>query len=39
MNLLVPTEILKWIDEKRGEQSRAAFMIKCLRKIMEIDKY
>lgn len=30
LNLKIPKEILLWIDDQRGTQSRAYFIINCL---------
>lgn len=38
MNLLIPRDILNWIDEKRGDMSRQSFILSCMRKLLEIDK-
>lgn len=38
MNLLVPRDILNWIDENRGPMSRQAFIIRCVGKLMELDQ-
>lgn len=37
-NLIVPRELLRWIDENRGELSRQSFMIKCLFKLKEVSE-
>lgn len=38
MNLLVPKEMLVWIDENRGPLSRQAFIVRCVYKFMELDQ-
>lgn len=34
--LFIPSDLLKWIDENRGDLSRQAFIIKCIGKVKEI---
>lgn len=36
MNLIIPRELLEWIDDRRGKLSRQTFMLKCLFKLKEI---
>lgn len=36
MHLIIPRELLEWIDERRGKLSRQTFMLKCLFKLKEI---
>lgn len=36
MKLLLPREILMWVDENRGDLSRQAFIVKCIIKMKEI---
>lgn len=38
MSLLLPRDLLIWVDEKRGPLSRQAFIVRCLFKIMEVDQ-
>jgi|JI7StandDraft_1071085.scaffolds.fasta_scaffold00779_8 hypothetical protein len=38
MELLLPKHILVWIDSRRGELSRQAFIVNCLVKLREIEK-
>ena len=43
LNIILPKEILTFVDHSRGKMSRALFIIKCIDKIKElnitIDKY
>jgi len=36
MELIIPRELLNWIDEHRGKLSRQTFVLKCLFKLKEI---
>lgn len=36
MSLLIPKDLLQWIDENRGELSRQSFIIKCMFKLKEV---
>lgn len=38
MNLLLPREMLDWVDKNRGSLSRQAFIVRCIFKLMEINK-
>lgn len=38
MNMLLPKEMLTWVDRNRGPLSRQAFIVRCIYKIMELDK-
>lgn len=38
MELLLPKHVLVWIDSRRGELSRQAFIVNCLVKLREIEK-
>lgn len=38
MSLIIPRELLNWIDENRGEMSRQSFIIRCLFKIKEFSQ-
>jgi len=38
MELLIPKHILEWLDSKRGNMSRQAYIINCLRKLKEIEE-
>jgi hypothetical protein len=38
MELLLPKHVLLWIDIRRGELSRQAFIVNCLVKLREIEK-
>lgn len=36
MQLILPRNLLNWIDENRGEMSRQLFIIKCMYKLKEV---
>lgn len=36
MELIIPRELLNWIDENRGKLSRQSFVIKCMFKLKEV---
>lgn len=36
MSLIIPRQLLVWIDENRGELSRQSFILKCMFKLKEI---
>jgi hypothetical protein len=38
MQIIIPRNLLEWIDANRGEMSRQLFMIKHLYKIKEIQE-
>ena len=37
-SLIVPRDLLNWIDENRGGLSRQTFIIKCLFKLKEVSE-
>lgn len=37
-SLMIPRDLLRWIDENRGNLSRQSYMIKCLFKLKEISE-
>lgn len=36
--LIIPRDLLMWIDENRGEMSRQSFILKCVSKVKEVMK-
>lgn len=36
MHLIVPRELLEWIDANRGTLSRQSYMLRCLFKLKEV---
>ena len=39
MNLLIPREILQWVDENRKERSRQSFIVNILVTIFKTGKF
>lgn len=37
-NLIMPRDLLRWIDENRGSLSRQSYIIKCLFKLKEVSE-
>ena len=37
-NLIVPRDLLRWIDENRGSLSRQSYIIECLFKLKEVSE-
>lgn len=36
--MLLPREMLTWVDRNRGAMSRQAFIVRCIFKLMEFDQ-
>lgn len=39
LHLKLPDQVFKWIEANRGEQSRSAFIISCLKQIRDVDMH
>lgn len=38
MQIILPKHLLEWVDNNRGERSRASYIIQCLFKLKEMSE-
>jgi hypothetical protein len=38
LHLKLPDQVFKWIEDNRGTQSRAAFIVHCLRQLQNTER-